>query len=304
MLRDASKENKADVYELWKQSYANQNRNDLNFYFKYIYDRGRCIVIEENQQIISSLQIHEHVLSLKGKQLKISYIYGVATHPDYRRRGYMRKLMESALDEVSHNHLITFIYGFHPKLYKQFGFETIYERKTYAIPREYLNKVSQSQVTYDANPLELLQVYQQYTSHFDGYYARNEKYYQTLLNELMMSQKQLVVYRNKKQEVCGYLIYCKKKHEIYVEEAIYLESVALLRMLKAAIQDEEEILVEVSQSEKLEKIFPLAISKKQPFIMARVNNMELFNKLFNTNVKSTAEAFESVQRPLWIHETY
>lgn len=304
MLRDAGKENKADVYELWKQSYANQSRNDLNFYFKYVYDHGRCIVIEETQRIISSLQINEHVLSLKDKQLKISYIYGVATHPDYRRNGYMRKLMESALDEVSHNHLITFIYGFYPKLYKQFGFETIYERKVYAIPREYLNKVSQSHITYDADPMELLQVYQQYTSHFDGYYVRNNEYYKTLLNELMMSQKQLIVYRNNKQEVCGYLIYSKRKHEIYVEEAIYLESVVLLRMLKSAIQDEDEIYVEVSQSEKLEKIFPLVIPKKQPFIMARVNNIDLFNKLFNTNVKTTTEAFDSVQRPLWIHETY
>lgn len=304
MLKNTGKENKADVYELWKHSYVNQSRNDLNFYFKYVYDNGRCIAIEENQKIISALQINEHVLSFKDKQLKVSYIYGVATHPDYRRNGYMRKLMEAALEEVNHNHLITFIYGFYPKLYKQFGFETIYERKVYGIPREYLNKVSQNHIAYDASPLELLQVYQQYTQHFDGYYVRNQEYYKILLNELLMSQKQLIVYRNDEQKVSGYLIYSKRKHEVYVEEAIYLESVVLLRMLKSAIQDADEIYVEVSQSEKLEKLFPLVIPKKQPFIMARVNNIDLFNKLFNTNVKTATEAFHSVQRPLWIHEMY
>ncbi|MFR5078569.1 MAG: hypothetical protein ACLTDX_11310 [[Clostridium] innocuum] len=46
-----------------------------------------------------------------------------------------------------------------------------------------------------------------------------------------------------------------------MEEAIYLESVVLMRLLKAAIGREQEILVEVSQSEKLEKIFPLLIPK-------------------------------------------
>ena len=102
MLRDAGKQDKAEIYELWKQSYPNQNRNYLNFYFKNIFDKGRCIALEQDQRIISSLQLNEHILRLRDKQLKISYILGVSTLPDYRRRGHMRRLMESALDEAGH----------------------------------------------------------------------------------------------------------------------------------------------------------------------------------------------------------
>ena len=94
MLRDAGKQDKAEIYELWKQSYPNQNRNYLNFYFKNIFDKGRCIALEQDQRIISSLQLNEHILRLRDKQLKISYILGVSTLPDYRRRGHMRRLME------------------------------------------------------------------------------------------------------------------------------------------------------------------------------------------------------------------
>ncbi len=112
MLRDAGKQDKAEIYELWKQSYPNQNRNYLNFYFKNIFDKGRCIALEQDQRIISSLQLNEHILRLRDKQLKISYILGVSTLPDYRRRGHMRRLMESALDEAGHNHLVTLIRGF------------------------------------------------------------------------------------------------------------------------------------------------------------------------------------------------
>ena len=64
------------------------------------------------------------------------------------------------------------------------------------------------------------------------------------------------------------------------------------------------MLVEVSQSEKLEKIFPLLIPKKQPFIMARINNPELFNKLYNLEVKLLAEAFASGTAAALIHEYY
>lgn len=304
MLRDAGKQDKAEIYELWKQSYPNQNRNYLNFYFKNIFDKGRCIALEQDQRIISSLQLNEHILRLRDKQLKISYILGVSTLPDYRRRGHMRRLMESALDEAGHNHLVTLIRGFYPKLYEQFGFETVYERKLYTVPRECLHKVSLTNISYAAEPQELLQAYQNFTKHFDGCYVRDREYYVLLLNEIVVTQKQMVVYRNRQGEVCGYLIFHKKKQEIHVEEAIYLESVVLMRLLKAAIGKEQEILVEVSQSEKLEKIFPLLIPKKQPFIMARINNPELFNKLYNLEVKSAAEAFASALRPRWIHEYY
>ena len=155
MLRDAGKQDKAEIYELWKQSYPNQNRNYLNFYFKNIFDKGRCIALEQDQRIISSLQLNEHILRLRDKQLKISYILGVSTLPDYRRRGHMRRLMESALDEAGHNHLVTLIRGFYPKLYEQFGFETVYERKLYTVPRECLHKVSLTNISYAAEPQEL-----------------------------------------------------------------------------------------------------------------------------------------------------
>ena len=89
-----------------------------------------------------------------------------------------------------------------------------------------------------------------------------------------------------------------------MEEAIYLESVVLMRLLKAAIGREQEILVEVSQSEKLEKNISAADSKKTAIHHGRINNPELFNKLYNLEVKSAAEAFASALRPLWIHEYY
>lgn len=304
MIRETCKDDKQDVYTLWKQAYPNQNRNYLNFYFKNIFDKGTCIVIEQDNRIVSSLQMNEHVLRLHGKHLKMGYLLGVSTLPDYRRRGHMKQLMECALDEASHNHLITLIEAFNPKLYEQFGFVTIYYHKFYTIHRDTFLKISTAKVSYSADAQELLRAYQNFVIHFDGYYVRDIEYYQVLLNELVVHQKQMVVYRNHNREVCGYLIYQNKKSEILVEEAVYLESIALMRMLKAALGKAEEITIKVSQNEMLEKLFPMVIPKKQPAIMARINNISLFNKLYNKEVKTTREAFSFGKRPLWCHEYY
>ena len=79
-----------------------------------------------------------------------------------------------------------------------------------------------------------------------------------------------------------------------------MESIALQRMMKEILGDHEAIIVEVSQSEKLEKIFTLAIPKRSAFMMARINSYPLFNKLFNAKAKTPKEAYAILKKPLWL----
>lgn len=304
MLREALRDDKSEIYDVWKHAYPNQSRSYLNYYFKHLFDLGRCVLYTEDRRIVSSIQINEHILRIHGKYLMSGYLTGVSTLPDYRRRGHMRTIMESVLDEEEHNHLITLIQAFNPKLYEQFGFTTVYYQKFYTIYHEFLVKSQTDMISYAAEAFELLNVYQEFVTYFDGSYERDEEYYSLLLKELITNQKKLIVYRDEWKQVKGYLICQKVKNDIIVREAIYLESAVLLSMLKAALGKENELIIQVSEGEKLEKIFPLAIPKKQPFMMARINNFELFNKLFNTKVKTVKEAFEMGSKHLWIHEYY
>lgn len=304
MIIETGVKEKEEVQRLWKLCYPTQNEVYLNFYFEQVFDQGISIAQEQDNKIISSLQMNYHAISFHGKQLKASYILGASTLPDYRRRGHMRSLMESMLDEASHNCLITFIKAFHPKLYDQYGFETLYYRKAYTIPKEEFHTISSTQVTEFAEPKELLATYRRFVMRFDGYYMRDISYYELLLKELALHQKKLLIYRDKHQEIAGYIIYQEKKHEILVQEAIYLESAVLKRLLKKALGSKDEITVVVSSNEHLEKVFPMIIPKKQAYMMARINNFELFNKLYNVKVKHTSEAFQIIKKPLWCHEYY
>ena len=304
MIKEASLEDKKQVYELWKASYPSQNQNYLTYYFKTLFDQGTCLLQEQDNKVISSIQMNEQVISFGARKIAIAYLLGVSTLPDYRRRGHMRTLMEAALDETSHNYLFTFIKAFNPKLYAPYGFETVYAHRHFLIKSEELNKVSCLHTQKEATASQLLYAYKRFIVKFDGYYIRDLAYYERLLEELELKEKRMVVYRDPVQGVCGYLIYQIIKDEIQVKEAIYQDSISLMRMLKAISEPEREILIEVSEKEHLEKIFPLAIPKKQGFMMVRVNNYELFNKYFNKQVKNAREAFEILKKPLWLHEYY
>lgn len=304
MIKENGMEEKQDVYDLWRFCYPTQNEEYLKFYFEHLYDTGISITQEQDNHVVSSLQMNYHTLSFHGRYLKCSYLLGASTLPDYRRRGHMRTLMNSLLDEAEHNCLITFIRAFHPKMYDSFGFEVIYTRKAYTIAREELIKMTTSHVFTQVQAKELVDVYQRFTMRFDGFYVRDVAYYELLLSELRLKQKELLVYRDNHGTVNGYIIYQMKKNEVLVQEAVYLNSTVLKRLLKKAIGNHTEITVMVSACECLEKIFPLAIPKKQPYMMARINNYELFNKLYNTKVKQVQDAFKLLKKPLWLHEYY
>lgn len=304
MIKEALKQHKPEIYELWKSAYPTKSKAYLSYYFKNVFDEGKCLYLPQDDRIIASLQMNEHVASFKGRKLKSTYILGVATLPDYRRRGHMHYLMNSALDEISHNHLLTFIEAFNPKLYEPFGFETVYEAKTYTINTHYFDKVSPSGVSHHITARELEEVYQKYSRHFDCCYVRDVHYYDLFLKRSVLDHGNICVYRNKDHEVCGYAVYRENSVEVKVSEIVYLDSVALMKLLRFISDGYPDISVTVSQSEKLERLFPLTIPKKSAMTMARINNYELFNKLYNCNVHNPKDAFALLKKPIFLNENY
>lgn len=305
MIREALKKDKTNIYELWKHAYPNKAQSHLQFYFTHLFDQGRCVVCEQDNRIISSIHMQKHVMALAGRKLEVSYLSGVATHADYRRRGHMRDLMNSAIDEAKHNHLITLIEAFNPKLYEPFGFEVVYYHKHYHIQKKYLDDIpSVKGVSHSFTAQDLLDVYEMFTKHFDGYCVRNIPYYENFMRRGLLENSNICVYRDKHNVIRGYAYYTRKDKEMKVHEIVYLESIGLMKMLKYICGDCEEVQLEVSQAESLDKIFPLAIPKKRSFLMARVNNFEIFNKLYNSKVKTAKEAFKIVRKPLYSNENF
>lgn len=304
MIRDATLADKQEIYKIWKNAYPGKENRSLDYFFNYLYDRGKVILCEQDGRIVSALQYHSHVMEFNNRRLSVSYLHGVVTIPDYRMRGHMRKLMEATLDEVSHNHLISVIEAFNPKVYEQFGFESIYFQKYYTISSRHLLKINLNGVSIDTSKDELLYVYDQYKKHFDGYLKRDRKYFDLLLQRSKIEGNGICVYRNKLHKIEGYAFYEMVNREVVVKEIIYVDSLALMKMLKYMIKDEDHINVYVSQSEQLEKIFPLIIAKKLAYMMVRINNYELFNKLYNVEVKNVKEAYNLLKKPLFLHEFY
>ena len=147
-------------------------------------------------------------------------------------------------------------------------------------------------------------VYEEFMTHFDGYKIRNVIMFERMINECLHCGEQLLAYRDSQGRIKGYVRFRSRKDHVKVSECIYSGSTVLTKLLKAAVGNHTELRLEVSEAEHLEKVFPLAMSRKRIFTMVRCGNLPLFNKLYNANVRTSKEAYAIGFKPLYLNEKY
>ncbi|MDY6035476.1 MAG: GNAT family N-acetyltransferase, partial [Bulleidia sp.] len=122
MITKATKENTAEIKNLWKICFPQEDEGYIDYYFKNLFVPENCFIYVEDGKVVSAMIKAPHAIMFNDKVLRTSMILGVATLPEYRKRGYMKRLMEIVLDACEHTELITLIQAYDQNLYTPYGF--------------------------------------------------------------------------------------------------------------------------------------------------------------------------------------
>ncbi|MDF9825220.1 putative acetyltransferase [Breznakia sp. PF5-3] len=302
MIEYGVEKDKDAILDLCVATHPAKEKEFLTYYFHNLYNEGKSLLIREDDKIISCMQLKEHVLQFHDKVLLCSYLFGISTHIDYRLRGFMDELMHYALDICNQNYLITFIEAYNPKLYKKYGFETVSYRKKFSIAIQDIKVNNLEGVTSNIDIKAMTRLYKEFATRFDCYYLRDEAYYKKYVETIQQNGGNVAMYRNHQGEVQGYCVYYEKDDLVEVKEIIYLDSITLMKLLKYAIKFMPYISLEVSNNEKIEKVFKKAVPRTSSCVMARINHYPLFEKLYDTKIKNVQDAFQVLKRPVLINE--
>jgi predicted acetyltransferase len=94
-IRFASSKDLLQIKELWDISFPGEPVFD-HWFFRHVYKEENTILYCHNGKVYSMLQIIPYMIDIQGIQYPVHYIYGVCTHPDYRKRGLMAQLLNYA----------------------------------------------------------------------------------------------------------------------------------------------------------------------------------------------------------------
>ncbi len=200
MIRFANKEDIPSIKELWNIAFPEEP--DFNgYFFENIFDFNNTLVLIKDNKVVSMAQMMPYELKNIGK---VTYIYGAATNPKYRKQGLMSKLLNKSFEIDVENGVIASIlipankplYDFYGKL----GYETCFFANKYTYKA--FDKVDEINECNDVKILSRI---------YNGDIVRSDAYWQTQLNMYKALGGKVFCYNN------AYAIVSDK-----VEELMYL----------------------------------------------------------------------------------
>ena len=132
-LTQGEKENSRRLYEC---CFPEDSQKFVDYYYQEKCRENEIAVIEENGKIISMVHANPFTVSCCGTQAEVHYIVAVATDPEYRRRGYMRQLMQQVLRDCrNRGEVFSFLMPADPAYYEPLGYRYWNNQYVWEIPK-------------------------------------------------------------------------------------------------------------------------------------------------------------------------
>ena len=174
MITYATTTHKPALKALWEICFEDSEKF-INFYFDCIYQNENSLIFLDEKNIpIAFLQIIPYQLKLGKTVYNAGYISGAMTHPEHRKKGYMRQLMNVAFSEMKKlNYTFTFLIPQEERLfdfYTKLGYEKAFPKSTIEIDQAIDNEVNSRNVEIfdELNKIPIEKLYSLYSLFLNG----------------------------------------------------------------------------------------------------------------------------------------
>lgn len=241
------------------------------------FEQHHILGIFDKEQLAAKLHIIPFEIFLGSEKLEMGGVAGVATYPEYRRNGYVKALIMSALSYMKENgYSISMLYPFDVSFYRKYGWELFSNRLKSTLKKKDLVPMPSPEGTIkrlkkEEHGEDVEEVYEQYAKQFSGMLGRQRDWWlQSVYSDLYAA-----VYYDVSENPSGYMLYKVKDSKMTVEEFVVLTNDARKGLWNFICQHDSMVeQVEMMTSEHEELFFTLREPRIQqeikPYFMARI----------------------------------
>ena len=286
-IRYAKPIDKEQVVSVW--NYCFEDGEDfVKYYFENVYDENNTIIIEENDEVLSALQLNKYTIDLRDNKYGVSYVVGVSSKPEVRGLGYMKHLMAYTLEELYKNgEIVSLLMAIDYRLYKRYGFDHCYDQIQYNLRTDELLGFGLSsklrKATFeDAETLS--RIYTKAMESLNGYAVRDKAYFNRFIKEVSSESGYIYI----DEENNSYIAYYIQGDTFFVRELIYNNISSLKSMLAYIYNHNTQCKKTVINAPVDDKIKLIIANLKTceikliPFMAGRVINFEKYIESLNS----------------------
>lgn len=269
---DVSWEN--NIRKLWLENFKDENESSTKYYFDHFYQMKDCLILTSKNELLCMLQLREMKVMINQQEKAAFFIVGVATNKEYEHCGYMKTLMNYAINEASKTSDYLYLQAYDWDIYRDFGFDQEYKKARYKVKADaYPYVTGNFNDTFENS--QLVDLYYAYTKDKQGYRIRDEAYYRDLFipNANIWNEK---IYLYEDQGIAhGYIKVTVQDEEWCIQECIYDCEETLYHMLGCILQNRPSILIMLDRNTVIE-----GRKKEEIYMKVKINNQAPFPQEF------------------------
>lgn len=283
------------IYSLYNTA-TNIDSRSIDYFFSELYNADDFLIYKEDDVVLCCMKAFSENLYLKGYKVEVVVIDNLIISGNCPL-AIKDKFIEGCLEYFSKAKLFTITSR--PFIENQ-GFEDVFKHKRYRIYRRDLFNVDGYSISDRFDVYDIYLCYHRFVRHFDSYLDKDLAYFEAKLKRLEQENYEIYVSRNSQNDIVGYIVYNYIDGELEVVKVIYEDTLALLTLLNQAMGMNDHIYVHVSLNENLEKVFGNIHYELKKDVLIRINDLDLFRRLYRVSSKSLTEFLDKNHRPLYL----
>jgi len=208
------------LYKLRRICFTVLTKKQEDFAKVHYYDEKNWYGVFIKNQLVAAIWIKPLIVNFNGHMVKSGGIGSVLTHPDFRYKGYSKKLINYCINEMKkRKYIISSLSPFLQSFYKKFGYThtTDIKQITYSF-----NKLKHFQKNVQLEDITLkdidkiINIKNLYISKYQLFAYRDEKYTKENIQMYEMKDYKVKTYKSE-----GYIVYKEDDDSIKIVDLIY-----------------------------------------------------------------------------------
>lgn len=295
MIKLADNQQQRELYNHWKTAFASNDAGFINYFFNVHYADFRFNYIDVENQIVSSLAEGDLQLALNNDVYKVSYLKGCFTLYNYIDRDFEKKLIAEIRQSSCHRNLFMLTQEAKIAENEETEFVRVSKRNKYRILTKNLYRqesLDLIRITDVYNYRDIYTVAMAFYQHFDTFVVYGVKDYKRYVEQCKVLGYKILVAKDIHNNVIGYVVYQDNMKQVRIHEIIYFKVKTLYVLIDAVSHHAEEIIIEVSSNEKLERFFHDVEIIDSNYVYLQVNDLDLYARIHNDKYIDNKEFFE------------
>jgi len=240
------------LYKLRRICFSVLTQRQENFAKAHYYDEKNWYGIFVKTQLITAIWIKPLIVNFNNHVIKAGGIGSVLTHPDFRYKGYSKKLMNYCISEMKRKgYIVSSLAPFLQSFYEKFGYTHTIDIKqiTYAFSK--LKHLQQKVQLVDITLKDIdkiINIKKHYINKYQLFAYRDERYTKENLQMYEMKDYKIKAYKNE-----GYIVYKENDDSIKIIDVIYNNINTLEKLLSyiCITYNDKETLIIISPNDTI-----------------------------------------------------